>query len=388
MSAPHDNQHYHALDNLRAIMMWLGIVIHVVMNYVVVRTPHLPWHDEQSTLWADFLGALIHVFRMPVFFVIAGFLAAMLLQRRGPRAFLQHRAMRLALPFAVFWPILIPVTSIAALLFLNRMAYGRWSLEMSALPAGFRQDLPTMHLWFLWMLIWFCIATAVFSLLPRAPFAAAGRVLALLGRAWWGFAVLGIPVVIAGMQYERGVLVASGRFAAPWDEWLHNVVFFLFGLALWAHRDELLPHYRQHWRRYAWAAALAFLAAGATGEGRGPVLLFSAIYNSQTWLWTFAWIGFGLVMLDRRNPVLSYLAESAYWVYLVHLPFTVIIAATLYLTPVPVLLKILIGIVATSVICLGSYELFVRHTWISVLLNGKRHPRRGGPPVAPAVAAG
>lgn len=383
-----EDTRYHGFDNLRAIMMWLGIVIHVAMNYTVVRTPHLPWHDERSTRLADLLAAFIHVFRMPVFFVIAGFLAAMLLQRRGPRAFLRHRALRLALPFAVFWPLVIPVTSIAALLFLNRMAFGRWSLEMSALPAGFRQDLPTMHLWFLWMLVWFCVATALCSLLPRAPFAAAGRVLAYLGRAWWGFAVLGIPVVIAGLHYERGVLIASGRFAAPWDEWLHNVVFFLFGLALWAHRDALLPHYRRHWRRYGAAALAAFVAALATGDGRGPLPVFSAIYNAQTWLWCFAWIGFGLVVLDRRHPVLAYLADSAYWVYLVHLPITVLIAAALYMVPLPVLLKMGIGLVVTTIACLASYELFVRHTWISVLLNGKRHARRGGPPATPAAAAG
>lgn len=34
-----------------------------------------------------------------------------------------------------------------------------------------------------------------------------------------------------------------------------------------------------------------------------------------------------------------------------------------------------INITATTLVCLGSYQLFVRHSWISVLLNGKRHAR-------------
>ena len=84
---------FHAIDNLRALMMWLGIVIHVTMNHVVMPT-QVPWRDDQVSPVADAVVGFIHAFRMPVFFIIAGFLAAMLLQRRGARAFLRHRMQR------------------------------------------------------------------------------------------------------------------------------------------------------------------------------------------------------------------------------------------------------------------------------------------------------
>ena len=48
---------------------------------------------------ADLLAAFIHTFRMPVFFILAGFFVALLLQSRGPAGLAAHRLRRLGLPF-------------------------------------------------------------------------------------------------------------------------------------------------------------------------------------------------------------------------------------------------------------------------------------------------
>src|SRR6185436_7654906 len=142
----------HALDNLRAIMMWLGIVLHVGAIHIVGPSP-LPWRDETRTAFADILVAFIHAFRMPVFFILAGFFVAWLVQRRGPAGMLRNRLRRLALPFAVFWPLLSLAVGGAALLFLHRMAYGTWGLEPELVPPELRGAPNTMHLWFLWLLV-------------------------------------------------------------------------------------------------------------------------------------------------------------------------------------------------------------------------------------------
>jgi len=41
-------------------------------------------------------------------------------------------------------------------MFLHRMAHGTWGMDRSLLPRGpnVPQGPPTMHLWFLWMLLW------------------------------------------------------------------------------------------------------------------------------------------------------------------------------------------------------------------------------------------
>ena len=103
MSEPFDR--LYAFDNLRACMMWLGIVLHSAMVYMEPSDPLSG--SPQTSLLATSLFGWIHIFRMPVFFIMAGFFAMLLIDRRGLIGTLQNRALRLVVPFAVFWPILL-----------------------------------------------------------------------------------------------------------------------------------------------------------------------------------------------------------------------------------------------------------------------------------------
>jgi glucan biosynthesis protein C len=48
----------------------------------------------------------------------------------------------------------------------------------------------------------------------------------------------------------------------------------------------------------------------------------------------------------------------------------------------PALAKIALNVAGTTAVCLATYHVFVRFTWVSVLLNGKRHERTPRPPAA------
>ena len=352
----------HALDNLRAILMWLGIVLHVTAIYGFEPSPII-WRDEQRTILADLLTTSIHAFRMPAFFILAGFFAMLLAQSRGPGGLLRHRLARLALPFALFWPFLWVASGLAALAFLNRIALGQWGLDKTVitnLPVP--QGPSTMHMWFLWMLLWFCVATSVLLRLPRVWFAPAASVLAWLARQPWGFAVLALPLLAAGASYPRGILVASGAFLPPWNEWLHNGLFFVFGLMLHGRQTELFAQFQRRWALCAAAGLVFYVVTGVVMRGYGPQLLGAYSYHCAGWLWSFASIGLALKFLQSRHVVLGYLSDSAYWVYLLHFPLTIIFGAVLYQLPLPALLKIAINITATTLVCVGSYQLFVRHT--------------------------
>ena len=373
----------HALDNLRAILMWLGIVLHVTAIYGFEPSPII-WRDEKRTILADLLTTSIHAFRMPAFFILAGFFAMLLAQSRGPGGLLRHRLARLALPFALFWPFLWVASGLAALAFLNRIALGQWGLDrivIANLPVP--QGPNTMHMWFLWMLLWFCVATSVMLRLPRAWLTPAANALAWLARQPWGFAVLALPLLAAGASYPRGFMVSSGAFLPPWNEWLHNGLFFVFGLMLHGRQTELFAQFQRRWALCAAAGLVFYVVTGVVMRGYGPQLLGAYSYHCAGWLWSFASIGLALKFLQSRHVVLGYLSDSAYWVYLLHFPLTIIFGAVLYQLPLPALLKIAINITATTLVCVGSYQLLVRHTWISQLLNGKRHPR-----AARAVPAG
>lgn len=366
----------HALDNLRGILMWLGIVLHVAAIYSIQPTPVI-WRDETHSTVADVLLSFIHAFRMPAFFIIAGFFAALLAHTRGPGGLLRHRLQRLALPFVLFWPPILAATSVAALAFLNRIHRGEWALDRSVLAGlPIPQGPSTIHLWFLWLLLWLCVATALLWRLPRGWFTPLGDGLAALARRPWGILVLALPLLAAGASYPRGLLQPSGSFLPPWNEWLHNGLFFAFGLMLHGRQAEFFAQFQRRWAACAGAGVLAFVATGILLRTPGSELAGAYAYHCANWLWSFAALGLALRLLASRHALLGYLSDSAYWVYLVHFPLTIAFGALLYQQPLPALAKIAINIACTTLVCLGSYQLLVRHTWVSQLLNGRRHPRR------------
>jgi hypothetical protein len=74
---PDGTVRYHAMDKLRAAMMLLGIVLHAGLSYShMPRAPIWPFKDASSSVFCDAIMMASGLFRMPVFFLVAGFFAA------------------------------------------------------------------------------------------------------------------------------------------------------------------------------------------------------------------------------------------------------------------------------------------------------------------------
>jgi glucans biosynthesis protein C len=405
MSQPATPERHHALDNLRALMMWLGIVIHVSANHMT-GPMLLPWRDQATSMLADVLLGVIHVFRMPVFLILAGYFVALLVQRYGAAQMLRHRMRRLALPFAVFWPPVFILTGLLATLYVFKAQYGYFGLAAGIVPKVPNAPLiNTLHLWFLYQLIGFALLTFVALWVADRRAAGGGsgntrpmagsamhvidRGLGVLVESRWGFAVLALPLGLIGAQYKVGVLVVSGSFAPPLLEWLHHGAFYAFGYILYQYRERWLALFVQRSTGYAWAGGLlCFLSMGMLDylqrhpDASGWALRFAAswAYNGATWLWCFALMGLALRYLDRASAGMRYMADSSYWVYIVHMLGTIGFGALLYGAPIPAELKMLLNIAATTAAALLTYHFLVRNTAIGVLLNGRRSSDR--PPAA------
>ena len=70
----------------------------------------------------------------------------------------------------------------------------------------------------------------------------------------------------------------------------------------------------------------------------------------------------GQRLLDRPNPLMRYLAQSAYWTYLLHLPLLFAIQYLLMDLELHWPLKFALASAGTLALCLLSYQLLVRHT--------------------------
>ena len=99
MSASTDNRRFHSLDQLRSIMMLLGLVIHSAVSFTAKPLGGAwPYQDGNTSVFFDIVVFFIHVFRMPLFFMMAGFFSAYLYNRRGPLVMLRNRTIRVVVP--------------------------------------------------------------------------------------------------------------------------------------------------------------------------------------------------------------------------------------------------------------------------------------------------
>lgn len=377
----------HSFDNLRAIMMWLGIILHVALNHTTGPSP-LPWRDAQTTPVADLILVFIHAFRMPVFFILAGYFVALLAAQRGYKAMLRHRLRRLALPFVIFWPILFVCTGLLILVALHVAAYGTAGIDLTLFRKKSTPASPfnTMHMWFLYYLMWFSLLAAVAGpMLDRIPATVRLRIdtaFRAMASRWWGPILLTIPLAIVGSFYRAGILTPTGSFIPNPAELIHHGLFFAFGMLMYRHQDSLFPVYtKQGWAYLAAGFAMFVLTLGAfktfstAPHGIPHIEAWIAItYNLTSWLWSLALVGLFLRFMGTQNRVLRYISDSSYWVFLVHMLGTIGFGAMLYNMPVGPVTKMALNILATTAACLLTYQLLVRYTIVGVLLNGRRHP--------------
>ena len=107
-----------------------------------------------------------------------------------------------------------------------------------------------------------------------------------------------------------------------------------------------------------------------------PKSVFSAAYAIAMWCLVFGCIGAFNSLFDGASPTSRYIADSSYWVYLLHLPvlfqIEVLIADTSWgFGGVP---KFLFYNIVTVIVCFASYHYLVRSTFIGRVLNGRKYP--------------
>lgn len=396
------DQRLHGLDALRGFALLLGIVLHASLSFFPAQT----WivHDASTSIGAAWLFFAIHLFRMTAFFLIAGLFAHMLLGRQGWLGFVKDRLIRIGSPLVVFW---VPVMAgIITALVWNAQASGLITpgAEPPPPPTYDWTNFPLTHLWFLWVLLIFYAAV----LILRAPPALLDRnggwarvtdrlTGALIGP--WTPLLLALPLAFAFWSDPDWIAF----FAVPTpDEGLVPNPSALVGFGTAFGLGFLLDRRRDLLARIAgWSPAFLLLAVGSGTAGYmmagGPnltpmaeptvekavtaIIIAIAIHASA-----LAAMGLCLKFLSAPGSVRRYLSDSSYWVYVVHLPLVML--AQVWVQDWSIAWWIKLGAVSLGVlaICLVTYELLVRHSFLGGWLNGRRIPWKRQARPAPALA--
>ena len=368
---------YHGLDALRGFAMMLGIVLHAALAYFAGDADadygaFWPQDDQQSPLsWVVF--TFIHSWRMPTFFLLAGFFAHLVLDRRGDGYFVRDRLNRILLPLIVFGLIMAAI--------IPSIWVSAFARELSLVAP--LEIPPTIgHLWFIYHLVYLYVilvaARWVASRIPRPlPL---GRVLLTVFVNRWH-----VPLIILFSVITVGRFIENVEDYLLWPigiwDFIFSLVPFLLGYGLYKRREivdslastsstvSLLSV-----ATVAFAVQLVLTvvtsADDAAAEQWGLLLILTQ--STATVCYTFGLIGLFHLAFSTHSSWVRWVADSSYWVYIMHLPVVLIIGTLMFELPWPADLKFIIVCVITGALGFATYWAFIRYTFIGTMLNGKR----------------
>jgi glucans biosynthesis protein C len=387
------------LDNLRAVAMLLGVFLHAALAFAEPAREVWLATNPQGSRGLDASIWFIHLFRMSLFFLLAGYFGQGVWQRKGLRPFFGGRFLRVVVPLFVFYPVLLIAMTLVIGFALAYVPEPEGLLGLIAAegskPAAERMpsQIGTMHLWFLYYLLGFVVVGS--GLQGLGSTLIHGRPLGRWRPDWqpkWrpsqklGLVGLGFPLVLVpGAALGGSPLPAPESFVPQVWPFAFYGLFYLAGAALYG-REHWLDDLAPYGGGLMAASLLVFipyyrclptLNLALLQSGQLPLSdsrhLWLAVLTSLLSVWlTISCLIWARRYLAGRNEILSWCSDSAYWTYLIHLPL-VIFWQTL-LTPLPwsLWLKLAVVLVGTLLPCWATYVVFVRYTPIGWLLHGKR----------------
>ncbi|MEG2940667.1 MAG: acyltransferase family protein, partial [Thermomonas sp.] len=357
--------------------MLAGVVFHAALAYSPLMHPLWPAADRGNSVAVDMVAWCLHMFRMPLFFAVAGYFAALLVARRGMAGLFRNRIARVLLPLVVFAPpILIGMgwlTERAA----SSVAHPSPALAWIRAYIEAHGAMPSMpgwaHLWFLFYLLLFTVLAWVVSTLELGRI---GRRLAAMPPV---VLVIGLPLAMTPALAMVGVPWPAPEFYLP-SLWalLFFGLYFAFGYLLFHHGD-LLDRLRPMSMLLLVGGIVAYALLFWLTRGFvpsqlpiGPRALHALLEASAGFWMTLFCLLAAKRWLDMRNAAMRWLADGSYWVYLAHLPILLAIQYPLLDVHLHWAAKFALSVAGTFLLSFASYQLLVRHTVLGRLLNGRR----------------
>jgi fucose 4-O-acetylase-like acetyltransferase len=308
------------INNIRILLITMIILLHVAITYGAAGSWY--YHEQTDDLISGVLltiyCAIIQSFALGFFFLISGYFTPGSYMRKGPRAYIKDRLIRLGIPLLVYFFVINPL-----------MAYTLYVRLMGkVIPA--ENLFETGPLWFVEALLIFTVAFHVWRrYFPdktnkfRAPqnmdllkFALLLSAANFVVRIWWkigdGFSNLQFAYFPGYISlFVLGVIAFQNKWFADFSSsvgirWLKisgvSILFIPVIMFLGGATEDLAPFMGgPHWQSLALSTWEAFVGIGLIA---GLLVIFRQRLNSQ-------------------GKFLQVLSENTYTVYIIHAPIVV-----------------------------------------------------------------
>lgn len=373
----------HHIDAARALFLLLGIPFHIGMIALFNRSPAVPGFRDAGLI--VFSLTFIHAFRMFAFFLLSGYFAAMVREKRGRRAWLSDRIVRLGIPL------------VGSLFTLGILQHYFHQELLSEKPGGIH-GLPLAfdHLWFLCVLLGFVVTFYAWPTrrLPHRDSRLGGRIaqaLCLAGRAW--------PLVLClvalwslGQGAFEDMLPRHRAFEIDlFVQYLMHAPAFAIGVLAWHLRvgERLFDLGGQ---RLPLLAAVLLPAYLLLNQLFRPVIgLSRGLSAPENFIGNLIELPTALILslmalrllarvADRPSRAIAFLVDGAMAIYLFHMIFVIATVAWLPRLPLIPEAQWLVGSGIALALSMGAFLLVRRNAILALVYCGKApaSPRKRG----------
>lgn len=374
----------HHLDAARALLLLLGLPFHVATKAIFESEPAAIAFQTSPVIGA--YASITHIFRMFAFFMLAGYFAGMMRERKGASAWLTERVRRLGLP------LLASLATLGVIQFqLQDMLLHKPSPQFLGLPIALD------HLWFLIVLLGFCACYAAIpsALIRSGPrirqamlLSGPGGLVLLAALAGWGLVRVATELMPPIPDAPSETLL--------WQQFVFHAASFALGVLAWHGRfGEHLFALRNRFILPAIALLLVIyipldpLIRPALGKEIYPdwtgTLILRALELPLAYLMALALFRLLAAVVTKASRTISFFVDGALAIYLFHLVWAMLILPLTRSLALPPEMQWLATTLAVLVLSIVSY-LAVRTTNLtSILFCGA--PAKAAARTAPQVAA-
>lgn len=344
----------HYIDFSRAVLFSLGIVLHAA------------WLCQYRGAGFRGIHDFIHDFRMPGFFLIAGFFCAGMLAKYSPEVFLLKRLRRLGIPLLFF----VVIDAIV-----NCPNHSNWTDYSQELTRSYWISGRWLeHLWFLGTLI----AYVVLLFCVHKVWPGISLRVRKINVSLFGFFLLTAIVSFVALHVER--FFPRAPWAKVWFfvdqiKGFEYFAFFAGGYILFHHQDLLEALSSRVVFNVAnvvlfWLTAPHLVAGLSLGK-----------YLVQLWLPVYSLSICGILFwvarrfVNPNNATVRSLADASYTVYLVHWPIIVALERLINTPQTPALLIFSVLVFCTAILSYACHVFLVKKSHVlAFLMNGQPLP--------------
>lgn len=334
------------LDWLRVAGVFLVVIFHTMMIFILEPWAVVYIKDMEYVYGFNPISSFIHIFHMPLMFIIAGMSVKFSLQRRTAKKFLKERFFKLFLPAVFGCLILNPVMTYVYQISLGeKNTFAKHLLvyftknpgDLSGIEGGF----TPAHFWFLiFLFIFSCIGL---------PFFLKGKQKTVLFLAKpYCLLLFSVPIALASLTN-----ILDDKNPIPY--------FLEFVMGYYLMCDD---SFREALKRDKWGYAIIGILCACINIGFGDFFgneilekfIFALVTQISALSIVFALVGAGDSFWNKNCKLLQYLSGACFPVYIIHMLVNTVVGFFVVRLPIPAMIKFILILVLTVLLSLAVYE--------------------------------